>query len=238
MRLLSWIVLSRLHNPACWIKKPPAAVSASLFCFAFSSVVARVWEAPIVEGASLQGCSFLEGTHALPHVLPGPEHLPENSPPVSKVQHCQIETATVRCRNGLNQCSQIKTSTQPLHEFVTSACWSFLQGSEIAGGICLSLHFHNASLDLLCMSALPLWGSLGCLSIIHGKKIPFPTLTVSRVTRVKQHLCHSKTEPLCVAVLCLHPSTPVSRRSPCPWMCQTQDLALRADSPYITSGKT
>lgn len=39
----------------------------------------------LLEGASLQGHSFLDGIHALLHTLPGPEHLPANSPPASEM---------------------------------------------------------------------------------------------------------------------------------------------------------
>lgn len=55
------------------------------------------------------------------------------------------------------------------------------------------LRFHNASLELLCMCAFPLWGSSRCLSIRHGKT-PFPNTDCEQWSR-RSESCVTAKQP-------------------------------------------
>lgn len=98
------------------------AISASLFYFAISSVVVHAWEVPVGEGASLEGRSFLDGTHALPHTLPHPKHLPENSPPVSKM-YFLIREAALPDQDSHGEMQERAESVQPDQNINTAIAW-------------------------------------------------------------------------------------------------------------------
>ena len=65
-----------------------------------------------MEGASLQGHTFPDGTHALPHALPGPVHLPANSPPVSEM-YVLIREAALPDQDSHGEMQERAESAQP-----------------------------------------------------------------------------------------------------------------------------
>lgn len=78
----------------------------------------------LVEYASLQGHSFLDGIHALLHTLPGPEHLPANSPPASKMC-CLIREESLPDQDSyceMQEQAESAQADQNVSTAVTSAC--------------------------------------------------------------------------------------------------------------------